>query len=243
MTEQAEQQPEETGRAVAKAELALDESKGYIVPTTADEAFRMAQAVVTGGLAPNSYNNDPRKVVIGIMAALEAGLPPLFGLRQIAVINGRPTVWGDGAIALVQAKNLIANYKVEQIGTKPNTSDLNKWPDDYGYRVTIKRRGQDGEYVGEFTVGHAKRAKLWMNGSKAPWLQYPDRMLLNRARAFPLRDGFADALGGIAIREEIEDTMAAEDKHVAINLSEPPLVEAPPMPGEEEAKPKVAEDL
>ena len=30
-------------------------------------------------------------------------------------------------------------------------------------------------------------------------------MLKIRARAFPLRDGFADALAGLAIREEVED--------------------------------------
>lgn len=224
--------PEET-KAVAtipKAALNLDESRGYIVPTTADEAYRMAEAVVRGGLAPNSYKNDPKMVVIGIMAALEAGLPPLFGLRQIAVINGRPTIWGDGAVALAQAKNLITKNEAVQIGNKPSSSDLGQWPDDYGWQVTLKRRGQEGEYIGTFTVADAKRAKLWMNGSKAPWVQYPDRMLFNRARAFALRDGFADALGGIAIREELEDTLALEDKHAPVDLTDGAIVEAPPLP-------------
>src|SRR5689334_1108474 len=94
------------GRAVAlkpekKAPLAVGD-KGYIVPKTVEEAARMAQAVIVAGLAPDSYNNDPNKILLGIMAAMEAGLQPLYGLRQIAIINGRPTIWGDAAMALVQ---------------------------------------------------------------------------------------------------------------------------------------------
>ncbi len=240
MEEQIEDGPtEETvsqeGKALAipKSQLVVGE-KGYIVPSTVEEAARMAKAVIIGGFAPDSYKDragamDPNKVMLGIMAAMEAGLQPLYGLRQIAIINGRPTIWGDAAMALVQSKNLIDGYHEEQIGTLPTDKDLTKWPDDYGWKVTIQRRGQKGEYVGIFTVEMAKRAQLWLNAKKVPWMQHPDRMLKIRARAFPLRDGFADALAGLAIREEIEDFAPAEDRHIAIDLSDKPAVEAPPM--------------
>jgi hypothetical protein len=234
MTEQTEQQETEQPRRNPNKELALHDGVGHIVPTNVDEAYHMARLVVDAKLAPNSYNNDPKMITLGIMAALEAGLPPLYGLRQIAIINGRPTIWGDGAMALVQSKNLIAEYRVEEIGTVPVSNDLTKWDDGYGFRVTIMRRGQKGEYVGEFTVGHAKRAKLWMNAKKAPWMEHPTRMLLNRARAFPLRDGFADALGGIAIREEVEDTFEPESKAVEVHLDDASAVEAPPLPEQPE---------
>lgn len=219
---------------VKKAPLEVGE-KGYIAPKNVEDAARMATAVIMGGFAPDSYKIkgsetfDNNKVLLGIMSALEAGLPPLYGLRQIAIINGRPTIWGDAAMALVQSKNLIAGYKEEQIGTKPTDKDLNKWPDDYGWRVTIERRGQTGSYVGEFTVGMAKRARLWMNAKKVPWLEHPDRMLKIRARAFPLRDGFADALAGLAIREEIEDMHEIESKAPEIMLASEGEVDAPPM--------------
>ena len=224
-------QAQREGRDLVPAEKKpiVANERGFIAPTDMGEALRMAQAVIHSGLAPSSYNNDPSKIMLGIMAALEAGLPPLYGLRQIAIINNRPTIWGDGAIALVQSKNLIAKIEVEKVGTPPTDADLTKWPDDYGCTVRIWRRGTDGAYEGTFTVGHAKRAKLWLNGRKQPWIDYPERMLFNRARAFALRDGFADALGGIAIREEIEDQIEAEDKHVAVDLSDKPVVEAPPM--------------
>ena len=230
-------EPTKAVAKVEKAPLTVGEG-GYITPKTVEEAARMAQAVIIGGFAPDSYKVngvvDPNKVLLGIMAALEAGLQPLYGLRQIAIISGRPTIWGDAAMALVQSKNLISDYEEEKIGTPPTSADLNKWPDDYGWRVTIKRRGQAGEYVGEFTVGMAKRARLWMNAKKVPWLEHPDRMLKIRARAFPLRDGFADALAGLAIREEIEDFDVQDNKHVEIDLTDKPAIEAPPMEPEAE---------
>ena len=235
---------EGTGKEVAKIEkpkLAVGE-QGYIVPTTVEEAARMANAVIIGGFAPDSYKDkgtglfDPNKIMLGIMSAMEAGLQPLYGLRQIAIISGRPTIWGDAAVALVQSKNLIDDYAEEKIGTTPTETDLLRWPDDYGWRVTIKRKGQKGEYVGVFTVGMAKRAHLWAGTQpkvKMPWIEYPDRMLRVRARAFALRDGFADALAGLAIREEVEDMVIEAEKKPEIDLSDKPRIEAPPMEEED----------
>jgi hypothetical protein len=227
----------ETGRTVAtiaKATLEVGE-QGYIIPKTVEEAARLAKAVIIGGFAPDSYKDksgiiDPNKVMLGIMSAMEAGLQPLYGLRQIAIINNRPTIWGDAAMALVQSRNIIDDYNEEQVGKLPDSTDLSKWSDDYGWKVTIKRKGQKGSYVGIFTVGMAKRSKLWMHPKKDPWREYPDRMLKIRARAFALRDGFADALAGLAIREEVEDFIeATPEKHIEIDLSDTPQIEAPPL--------------
>lgn len=221
---QDQQQPDPAAASAAnlpatqprkKAELVAHDDRGYIVPRTMEEAYRYAVAVVDARLAPDSYNNNPQQVMLGIAAALEAGLPPMYGLRQIAIINGRPTIWGDAAMALVQSKNLLSSQEKRAIGSSfPPGAPVNEWPDDYGYTVSLWRRGQEKPYVGEFTVAMAKRAGLWLNHKKKPWMEHPDRMLYLRARAFPLRDGFADALAGLAIREEVED-YADEPKKAA----------------------------
>lgn len=185
---------------------------GYIVPKTLDEAYRMAVAVVQARLAPDSYSNDPSKVMLGLAAAMEAGLPPLYGLRQIAIINGRPTIWGDAAMALIQASGQLADRIVTEVGSGFDTDSTprEQWPDDFGFMVQLFRKGQPTPYIGRFTVGDSKRAKLWDNTKKVPWFTSPKRMLLVRAQAFPQRDGFADCLAGLAIREEIEDTFGAD---------------------------------
>lgn len=172
-----------------------------VVPRTLEEAFRMAQMIVGAGLAPDSYDTngspDPQKIVIGILTALEIGVPPLTGLKGIAIINKRPCIWGDLAIALVQSKNLLAKMEHHYTGTDGQ--------DDFTCHVVMHRRGQESPYDAHFSIADAKRAQLWGNHKKRPWIEYPKRMLFNRARAFALRDGFADCLSGLAIAEEARD--------------------------------------
>lgn len=174
-----------------------------IIPRDLDEAYRYAQMVWKSGTAPDSYENDPQKIIIGVLSSMELGVPPMTGLRGIAIINKRPAVWGDLAIALCQAKGVIESFETNFTGEEGK--------DDYTCNVTIRRRRQENPYEGHFSIGDAKRAGLWMNARKDPWVKYPYRMLFNRARAFALRDGFADCLAGLAIVEEAQDMPAAPE--------------------------------
>ena len=63
--------------------------------------------------------------------------------------------------------------------------------------------------MGEFSVEDAKRAKLW--GKSGPWQQYPERMLLWRARSFAF-DLFSDALCGLYLKEELESSTDFNEK-------------------------------
>jgi hypothetical protein len=168
-----------------------------IIPRSLEEVYRMAQLVSTAGWAPSSFGNDVNKISLALMAALELGVSPLQGLKGIAIINGRPAIWGDLAVALCQAKGLVANQEVIWTGEFPQ--------DDFTCEYRIWRRGQPNPYVARFSIADAKVAKLWANSSKLPWIQHPKRMLFNRPRAFALRDGFADHLAGMAIAEEAFD--------------------------------------
>ena len=194
---------------VSMGDLKSSRDISAIVPSNVDEAYKLASIVLKAGLAPDTYNNDPKKILIGIMKSLEVGLPPLTGLNNIAIINGRPCIWGDAAVALVQNSGYVGDMEADKTMPTP-TEQIADWPDEYGWNVSITRSGHGGgTYTGSFTVADAKRARLWLNHKRKPWIDYPDRMLFNRARAFALRDGFADALMGLSIREEMEDIPTA----------------------------------
>ncbi len=180
-----------------KPPIVASENVLAIIPQNFDEAWRYAEMVFKSGTAPESYDNDPKKIIIGVLAALELGVPPMTGLRGIAIINKKPAVWGDLAVALCQAKRTIKSFESNYTGIEGE--------DDYTANVVIWRVGQDFPYEGHFSIKDAKRAGLWMNPKKDPWIKYPYRMLFNRARAFALRDGFADCLAGLAIVEEARD--------------------------------------
>lgn len=176
------------------------------IPRSPEEISWLVGMVIGAGLAPDSYCNDRKKMAIGVLKGLEIGVAPLTALANIAIINGRPCIWGDLAMALVQNRGVLVRVLENEIGTKPvEGTETSAIADDYGYEVHLWRAGQEGAWIGRFTVGDAKRARLWMNPKRPPWMLYPRRMLLLRARAFALRDGFADCLAGMGLREEVED--------------------------------------
>lgn len=227
-----------THRALERrAELVAGSAVVAIVPRTIEEVARVAKAVIVAGLAPDSYKQGSpeeviSKVMVGIMKGAEVGFPPITALSTIAIINGRPTIWGDGAVALAQAASLVE--KVEQIyeGGVGEASDPspNDFRDDYTAIYRIWRKEQANPYEGRFSVRDAKRAHLWANPRRDPWVKYPKRMLMARARAFALRDGFADALSGLSIREEVEDLPAEATRKTDTSFLDDAPRLAPPEP-------------
>lgn len=180
-----------------------------IVPQDFDGVWRIAKAVVTAGMAPKGLDT-PEKAMVAIMHGMEVGLTPMAALQSIAVVNGRPTIWGDGALGLVQGSGKLEAHKEEFEGDGESKKAI----------CTVKRKGDPEIKRGEFSVADAKKAGLW--GKSGPWTQYPSRMLMMRARGFALRDGFSDVLRGLGIAEEVQDTPMRDVT--------PPSPPQPPMP-------------
>jgi hypothetical protein len=158
-----------------------------------EDAFRFANAIVASGFAPRGMEK-PEAVLVAIQLGAELGLTPMAALQNTAVINGRPAIYGDAALALVRASGLLESFNEEEVGEAGK--------DSFGIKVTATRR--DGSKGSEtFTVGDAKAAKLW--GKSGPWTDYPRRMLKFRARGFVLRDVFGDVLKGLRTAEEVRD--------------------------------------
>lgn len=199
-----------------------------IIPATLDDAFRLGSMIFASGLAPYSLKSK-EAVCAAVMYGMEIGLPPMQAVQSIAVIGGKPAIFGDAAIALVRQSGLLA-YIRERVEGEGNA------------RVGIcevGRRNQDGtieEIVERFSVEQAKAAGLWdkrgRNGEATPWQLYPERMLRFRARGFALRDMFADVLKGLRTVEEVEDMDRAEVPAVPTPPAPPPAALAPPTPPE-----------
>lgn len=161
-------------------------------PTNFTEAVQFAKMLSTSELVPKEYRGKHTNILVAMQMGAEVGLSPMAALQSIAVINGKPSVYGDAALAIVQAHPSYENHR--------------EWFDGEGDKKVawceIKRRGQDPSRQ-KWSVDDAKKAGLW--GKEGPWRQYPDRMLQMRARGFALRDRFADALRGMILVEEAGD--------------------------------------
>ena len=180
-----------------------------LVLNNLDEMYRFAQMVVASKLGPKGLDNAA-SAMVAIQMGMELGLPAMTAIRGIAVINGRPSLWGDVALAVVM--------------NSPKFEDIEEEIEGEGDKAVgvcrVWKRGREKPIERRFSMNDAKQAGLL--GKQGPWQQYPKRMLQMRARSWAMRDAFPGALSGLYVKEEAEDM--------------PPLkrVEAEEIPAKEE---------
>ena len=205
-------------------------AKGGVRFSDFDTGWRMAKAIVNANMQPKSFGTGQTATsacFVAMQAGAEIGLSPMQAIQNIAVINGKPGIYGPAALALVEGSGLLADSDEGMEGTG----------DARFARVVLTRVGRKPRSF-TFSVADAKRASLW--GKTGPWTQYPDRMLLARARGFALRDVFPDVLLGVTHTIEELTEGAAEtvtqipemDQHEQISATPQPL--AALLAGDEE---------
>jgi hypothetical protein len=221
--ENDQQTPAGPGTAVASLE-AHDEGRVVaIIPRSVEECYRLAQAMQRAGMVPKGMESrtgnaqeEASKMMISIMKGLEVGFPPITALSTIMVVNNRPSIWGDGAAALIHRSGKCEYVKDWETG---EGFDANGSPnDEWTAWCEVKRKDQDEPVTRKFSIADGKRAKLVNNPKKGIWMGYPQRMLPARARAWAFRDGFADVLMGFSIYEEQRDIEENGKVEVSGNL-------------------------
>lgn len=173
-------------------QLTTTNQRGF-APATLTEAITFSEMLSNSNMVPKAYQNKPQDILVCVQWGMEMGLAPMQALQNIAVINGKPSVYGDAMMALVQASAVCDDVEeyFENEGT-PNP-----------VAVCVAKRKNRKPVVAKFSVEDAKRAGLW--GKQGPWSAYPKRMMQMRARGFALRDAFPDVLKGLISAEEAQD--------------------------------------
>src|ERR1700722_384836 len=204
-----------------------------------EEIERFAEKAARSGMVPKDFIGKADAICIAIQMGSELGLPPMQALQNIAVVNGRPSIWGDAMPALCRASGVVRSIR--------------EWSDGDGDNLMFYceaiRKDDPNPVRGKFGVLDAKRAGLWKetptvtrrgrDGSSyqadsGPWYSYPHRMLQMRARGFCLRDAFPDVLRGLISAEEAAD-MPFEATGVTPRVEPVQAEPAPPEP----SKPKM----
>lgn len=181
-------------------ELATNEVRNQFMkamtPRSFDDVWRMSDMIAQSDLAPKDYKGKPGNVMIAWQTGVELGITsPLQAIQNIAVINGRPTIWGDMMLAICRAAPAWSE------------ADFQEWIEGEGAQAvahcTVRRRPNGNVTHYTFSMTDAKDAGLL--GKQGPWQQYPKRMMQMRARGFALRDTFTPELKGIRMAEEERD--------------------------------------
>lgn len=158
------------------------------------EALEFATIVSKTDFAPKEMKGKPNDILLAMQMGAEIGLKPMQAIQNISVINGRPSVWGDAALAVV--KNHKDFEYCNEYLEENNTVAI----------CEIKRKNEPLKKI-KFSTKDAQRAGLLSDRTNgfSPWKKYPERMLQMRARGFALRDSFPDALKGLVTSEEAQD--------------------------------------
>lgn len=176
-----------------------------LAPQSIDEAIRFAEIMSKSNLVPKDFSGNVGNILVAVQWGMELGLQPMQAMQNIAVINGRPSLWGDAVIALVKSSPA-CEYVVEETS-------------DDAAVCRVKRHGEP-EQSRTFTKADALKAGLL--NKQGPWTQYPKRMLQMRARSWALRDVFPDVLRGMPIAEELQDMPAEKDMGSAVVVAAEP---------------------
>ena len=166
--------------AVSKARLPTIPS-----PTNWTDLMAFCEGLAKSSLIPTNFRDKPADLAIAISMGNEVGLHWTHAIQSMAVINGRPSLWGDGALAVCMAHP-------DFVSIDENESD-----DTKGVTI-IARRGMPPRRY-EFTLEMARAAGLL---SKDTYKQHQGRMLQRRARARCMADTFPDALKGIGLADD-----------------------------------------
>ena len=189
-----------------------------IVPQNFEDCYRLGQLLAKSGMVPKDYAGNPEACTVAIMQGLEVGMSPMAAIQSIAVINGRPNLWGDGMLAVVEASGQLEWKKEEDDGATAT--------------CTVKRRGKADPISRKFSIEDSKKAGLL--GKSGPWSSYPQRMRQMRARAWALRDEFSDVLKGFGSAEEAQD-IPMRDVTPKASIEVPPI---PPVVQDAEVVPE-----
>lgn len=171
-------------------------------PQTLGEYMELAKMLSESDIVPKEFKGKPGNVLVALQMGAEVGLHPVQALQSIAVINGKPSIYGDAGLALVMRS--------------PDFGDIEETDDGQEATCKLIRKNKPTPTVRSFSMTDAQVAKVYESdgrgggswkslSQRTTWMSYPKRMRQMRARWWAMRDTFPDVLKGLAGREEVED--------------------------------------
>ena len=168
-----------------------------LAPRTLTEAMDFAKMMADSELVPKSFRGKPGDVLIAVQMGNEVGLQPMAAIQNIAVINGKPGIYGDAGKAILLAAGCIIEEDDIEIVKKTGRARC---------KVT---RGNRPPVERTYCIDNAKTAGLW--NKEGPWRTNPERQMAWRAFWFAARDAASDLLKGLGGAEELADYNAPRD--------------------------------
>jgi hypothetical protein len=189
------------GNTMENEKLPMNQNRTFgTTPRGLDEAIRLSKIMAASGLMPKAITT-PEAVFVAMLMGAEVGLSPMASVQNIAVINGKPGIYGDATLAVVRASGLLEEFKEWTEGERKTPGWI--------FHCRVKRKGFEA-VTGTYSWAEACEAGFDRVEPVSPWKKWTNRMMQFKARNFVMRDQFADILKGIRTVEENTDAIDLE---------------------------------
>lgn len=145
-----------------------------------------ASVFIQSGMLP-AHIRSPEQAIVIMLKGRELGLPPIYALSTIGVINGKPVVAAEVMASLVYRRHGDQALRIVQSDARICT-------------IEYRRRGWSEPQTYSFSIEDAHRAGLLMGNA---WQKYPAAMLRARCISAVSRMAFPDAISGVYTPEEL----------------------------------------
>lgn len=181
--------------------------------------FDIGKMFASSQLVPQNYQGKPMDCTIAVDMANRMGVSPMMVMQNLYVVKGKPQWSGQACMSMIKASPEFKDVRPVYVGER-NTddwgcyiraTDIKTGEIVEGSLITIKMAKEEGWY--------SKKDKYGNETSK--WQTMPQQMLAYRAAAFFARVYIPNALMGVHVEGEAEDTAPAE-KPAAVDPFFPP---------------------
>lgn len=171
--------------------------QGGLMVQNAQQMWEMAGIISKSAFKPKGLNTH-EDIFLGIQFGYGVGLSdPLQIVQNIAVVNGRPSFYGDMLLGICKASPHFKDHfeEIEEVRGANGEPDLI-------CRCYAHREGESKPHEGKFSFREAVRAGLT---GKDTYKGYPRDMIMWKARARAFRAAFPDVLKGVSFREDLDE--------------------------------------
>lgn len=189
-------------------------AQGIVDAKDNSELLRYCHAMVTSEMVPKQFNT-PQKLFGALMFVRSLGLPDT-AIRQVAVIQGVPSTFGDLSLAMVQKSGELTYFLEQWFDEKYDVlsfENKNLKAEAWGAVCILSRQNSEKQSF-SFTLDDARKAGTYPSNPASPWTKHTRIMLRYKARAIALKSVFADKLNGVSIAEHDFDSLPSEEQDI-----------------------------